>query len=524
MVNSSKKSLRQSPSRPKDGKGRSLKSGTAENGESLLGFGNLTTAEDQRSRHQSTGGGYILVPCGFGYKAYLESRQVKLVVLAVSLYIFAAFVASEWIYLLSASFAVALFLGFLLPVIVLASIESAFSLPSEVSPLEPTNIDVRLSKRKILGIFSRFISVASLRMTIKMLKRGASGSPSANVFRPEPVFIENLEQEEWFRFPSPSLKRGVYFIESVEVTTCYPLGIVFWSRTIKLDPKKELKDAMVTVYPSALPITGNFLLRLTGVVSPMGQASANSVITHQSSSFRSVREFRSGDSLRHIHWASSARQNKLLVREFDSEMLPVFDVMLNLRANYRTAEQFELAVTIVNSLVHLGYSLGHMPRLLLYPAVESAEVQALMTDLPQMPPGLGLVAEILARVEPITRIAASKTTFEAVTQEDFQKKWDEVSLKPILTLLPSGEKIIKFSPGKGDVVCLPIDLLEITPDWQKAEAAGWDGGQKDDEMSASGVHSLRGSPKPKKVDKLDIGPTAGDIVARIEWEGDLEGL
>jgi len=104
------------------------------------------------------------------------------------------------------------------------------------------------------------------------------------------------------------------------------------------------------------------------------------------------------------------------------------------------------------------------------------------------------MAEILARVEPITRVAANRKSFDEPVKTD-NKKWEEVSLRPLVTLLPSSEKIMKYSPGRGDIVCMPIDLLEISPDWQT-----------------------------EVDDRLDQGPTTGNVIGRVEWEDDLEGL
>ena len=530
MENSSKKSLRPSPSQLRQTQATPGPAGKPpEIKPQLASRDALSTEMDKMSEHQATGGAYLRVPMPRGYAVYLELRQIKIILVAVALYIFAAFAASEWIYLLSAAFLVTLLLGMVLPVLSLSALRADYALPNEVSPTESANIEIYLSKRFFLPFLTRFFSINALRLTINMAKRAPQGQPSLAVFRPDPVYIDELADDSWFRFNSPGLKRGVYFMRSLEVMTCYPLGVAFWSRTLpfaeaqpehepqsisKSEPEPEpevLLDSAnpeeqpgparhdsrprsITVYPQMTTSVGNFLNNLTGVLSPMGHPSANSMITHQSSSFRSVREFRSGDSLRHIHWRSTARLGAMQVREFDSEMLPVFDVLLNLRANYRTADQFELAVMTVNSLIHLGYSLGHMPNLILHPPFQSPKVQALMFDLPQMPPGLGLMAEILARVEPITRVAANRKSFDEPVKTD-NKKWEEVSLRPLVTLLPSSEKIMKYSPGRGDIVCMPIDLLEISPDWQT-----------------------------EVDDRLDQGPTTGNVIGRVEWEDDLEGL
>jgi hypothetical protein len=483
----------------------------------------------------STGGKRLRLPVGFGYGLYLEGRQFGLLAISIALYIFAAVVASDWMYLLSAAFLVALVLGFILPLCELAGLTASYTLPSEVSQHDAATVRVNIRRALRLGPISWVVPTRALRMTVNMHKRTAEGKPSEVLMAPDPVYIDRVDSTEWYSFPTPSLSRGIYYLDSVELSTCYPFGIAWWTRAVKMSkgPGKSAvtapagqpaeESASITVYPDGLPLSGNFLYRLTGIVSPMGHATSTSVITHQSSSFRSVREFRSGDSMRHIHWASTARTGKMLVREFDSEILPVFDILLNLRANYRSVEQFELTVKLVNSLIQLGHSLGHMPRLLLNPPAEAPEMQQLLSDLPSIPPGLGLMAEILARVEPITRVAANRMSFEEEAVSDFDT-WSHVNDRPLLTIIPTNEKIMKFSPGRGDIVCQPIELVEVSPNWQD-EDVPLPGMESQGAEKAVNFKSARGaSTKKAESDRKDLGPTSGDLVARVEWEGDFDGL
>lgn len=53
---------------------------------------------------------------------------------------------------------------------------------------------------------------------------------------------------------------------------------------------------------------------------------------HGSIAFRSLREYRWGDELRHVHWRTSARVGTLLVREFVDTALPRLVVLLDDRA------------------------------------------------------------------------------------------------------------------------------------------------------------------------------------------------
>lgn len=514
-MNSSKKSSRQFQS-PPDPRADNRSNKSKPTPQASPGGAPRPGLESMPDRPFSTGGKYIKIPTGNGMELYFESRQVGLLFLSLVLYIFAAFVASDSIYLLSAGFLTAVVLGVALPFISLYGIQATYAMPHDLSQMQAASIRLHLRRTLPFGVLSALVPTRALRLSLTVVKRAPDGKPSSVVLKPDPCYVEKLIADEWFSFPTPELKRGIYFMESVEISTCFPFGISWWSRTISLKEAQGEGDSTITIYPITYAMTSNFLSNLSGIVSPMGQATSSSVIVHQSSSFRSVREFKSGDSLRHIHWASSARLGRFLVREFDSETLPIFDVMLNLRSNYRNDEQFELTVNLVNSLVNLGHNLGHMPRLIINPPVESNDVQSLMFDLPQMPPGLGLVAEILARVEPITKIAANKMSFDEVEEViDYREAWSHVSDRPILTIVPSGDKIMKYAPGKGDIVCCPVDILEVPPNWAELEGFG-------DEESSADFKAARGGAKKSKT--VEFGPTAGKMIARVEWEGDFESL
>jgi uncharacterized protein (DUF58 family) len=146
---------------------------------------------------------------------------------------------------------------------------------------------------------------------------------------------------------------------------------------------------------------GDFLSHLQGMLSQMGVDLSERLALTQSNSVRGLRDFRVGDSLRHIHWRSSARQSKLLVREFDCETLPIFDLYFDLTAQWASREQFELAACLAHSLIQFGYERDAMPDLYLRPALGSEELSALMDDLPLAQAPLEMMSEILARVEPI---------------------------------------------------------------------------------------------------------------------------
>ncbi|MDZ4836529.1 MAG: DUF58 domain-containing protein [Candidatus Melainabacteria bacterium] len=456
----------------------------------------------------------VSVPIGiFGMKLVMESRFFGMLVIAFMIYFFGALVANEWTYLLASGFVCAAMIGALIPLLILLDIGGECSMPGEVLSLEGTTVVIKLKRKNFLGPLSWLIPARWVRLDVDVARRGRDGKTFEKILAPEPVLIESLDEEKWFEFPTPLLKRGVYLLKGVEISTCFPLGIVWWSRTIKVS--KDKKDVSVTVYPRYFPCSGNFMEHLRGVASQMGMATHSSTITHQSTSFRSVREFKSGDSLRHVHWPSTARKGVMLVREFDQETIPVFNFLLNLRLPWRNAEQFELAVSTAMSLCHLGYSKGQLPELYLNPPLHSKEMEALMYDLPDnINPGIHLYSEILARVEMIS--GNFRTSSD--NDEDFLEL--SVIEKDVVTLIPTVEQIMKYDPNVGDVICSPIDVCIVPYGWDFDEEAY--GNIAKEGLSLS---SLRNTKSRSSEDvKRAMGPTAGEIIGRIDWEKDLEAL
>ncbi len=437
----------------------------------------------------------LTIPLGFGLAVTFDSRIFSLVFFGFIIFLYAGLSANESIYLLASSFACTAVLSLIVPFIILLHVKGECVLPQDVLDEEASDVVVKLMRKNIFGFLSFFIPTKQIRMTLDLVRRGLDGRPQGAVLSPEPVLIENLTGENWFKFPTPDLKRGIYFLNSIEVSTSFPFGIVWWTRVLKTSKQKEQNT--ITVYPRVYPISGNFLAHIRGVKSTMGLASSSSMITHQSTSFRSVREYRSGDSLRHIHWASTAKYGNLLVREFDQETVPVFDLVLNLRAPWKTPEQFELAVSAILSLCHLGYGKGQLPNLTFYPPVDSPALEKMMADLPEnLGHGIERYAEILARVEPV------RTSLDPEEQNfDSQSIYME---REVLTWVPTSERVMKFSPEKkSDVICTPIDLAIVEP-----------------EVSYEGQTNTR-----KNASSATPEPTFdGKVIARLDWELDMEAL
>lgn len=390
-----------------------------------------------------------------GCSVHFTPRFWLTLVMSALLYIFAAFLANEWLYFLACGLALAAILAALLPILQVLSIEADCCLPSESVGWQDAEMSVVLRLSPARARWLGASGAGFLTVTPLLSCKGPSGCREEFLDLPSSV-VHVFAGECQLHFPLLNLRRGIYMCRALSVTSCFPFGLVFWSRSFK---PHLTGGELLTVFPRSIPLAGNFLVDLGGISSAMGLSFSNRLASLQSTSVRSVREYQTGDSPRRIHWPSSARQGRLLVREFDCETLPVFDVLLDLKAAWRDREQFELACCVVQSLIHLGFDRDIPPDLILNPPMSSPYMSDLMSSLPPMRSASELLSEMLARVEPPQFFAVDPGQLGGDWQTAFR---DCLFDRPILTVIPSAERIMKHSPGLGDHVVSPVLVAVLT--------------------------------------------------------------
>jgi len=107
-------------------------------------------------------------------------------------------------------------------------------------------------------------------------------------------------------------RRGLHRLEPLSLTTGYPLALVHLTKTM------NGPDNLV-VFPKLGQLQRANLRRFLAQQSPtLGQARAfPRRHPGAQSEFHGMRPFRAGDSLRGIHWRTTARRGELMVREFE---------------------------------------------------------------------------------------------------------------------------------------------------------------------------------------------------------------
>lgn len=110
------------------------------------------------------------------------------------------------------------------------------------------------------------------------------------------------------RFTFRPMRRGRYRWKNLVVRGTDALGLVTMERSYTADPVE------LTVCPVPLPVSVDVHPTLGWGVSELesGRTRGSGIET------RGVREYAYGDELRHVHWRSSARLGKIMVREYDT--------------------------------------------------------------------------------------------------------------------------------------------------------------------------------------------------------------
>lgn len=144
-------------------------------------------------------------------------------------------------------------------------------------------------------------------------------------------------------------KRGYYRLGPVGLATGFPLGLASARRLVNEGVQT------LTIYPEifaihALPLLGApSQIHRGGYLLPEGAGSAE---------FCGLREYRQGDSPRHIHWPTSARLRELMVREYEPLASACLHLVLDgeARANLGAGREstFEVAVRIAASMARLA--------------------------------------------------------------------------------------------------------------------------------------------------------------------------
>ncbi|CAH1202769.1 hypothetical protein PAECIP111893_01925 [Paenibacillus plantiphilus] len=163
----------------------------------------------------------------------------------------------------------------------------------------------------------------------------------------EASFVPSYRRQGDVTYTTPPLERGVYRFTHTECSTCDIFGLFEHSGTFE-------STEPVYVYPRTIAIRSWQQLK-RGAKGPYS-TTASRLSAKETTQINGVREYIYGDKLSRIHWNATARTGEWKSKEFERESLPRTMFLLDRYAGaYDRPEQFELAVSIVASMLDFGF-------------------------------------------------------------------------------------------------------------------------------------------------------------------------
>jgi uncharacterized protein (DUF58 family) len=179
--------------------------------------------------------------------------------------------------------------------------------------------------------------------------------------------------------------RGVYPLATVTLATSFPFGLFTKERDVEL-------PCEVVVWPRSDRKVPE--VRLPAPRASAAGAALSSTPSSARGEFRGLREYRPGDDPRDIHWRSTARRGRPVVREYDRDESRTLWICLDLRM--RPGSRAEEAIEVAASLAER--------------AARRGTPFAVLAGRAGLPPGAGpshlaAALDLLARAEPNPRAA-----------------------------------------------------------------------------------------------------------------------
>jgi uncharacterized protein (DUF58 family) len=267
------------------------------------------------------------------------SDAVAIGVLAALLLIVATNLQAGWVYAVDA---------LLIGLLAVSGLSARFSLrglivdrlmPLEVFDGDTLTIRLRVAVRRGRGYF------IELRDTVPGVTPQMVVLPTCDARHP--VTLTYAARAE---------RRGVGRVDSIDARASGLAGLFVARRRVAA-------PGTITVFPRYWALTGFQVPRRDGA-----ETTSFPRQSRDGQEPAGVREFRDGDSLRHVHWRSTARRGTLVVREFEHEASDPVTVLLDTRLELYAADQsgqaFEDLVRAAASIVHAVSRSGRPVQLL----------------------------------------------------------------------------------------------------------------------------------------------------------------
>jgi uncharacterized protein (DUF58 family) len=269
----------------------------------------------------------------------LRKRAGALTLGAAVVFLMGTNAQAGWLLVIAAILVGAVLAGAVLPLAGLRGLEAEVVAPDETTQGEATYVDVRLALRGRgvrWGLRVRDDHLASTQTFVDALRSGERA---------------HLTTER------VAARRGRHRAEHVEVRTSAPFGVA--------ERRRKLSVAAETlVVPSVVPLGPLPFVDPVGTAEPAIHSAPR---RGHGPDYLGIREYRTGDSMRHVHWASTARHGAVMVREFEEErtrrLLVVIDTERDAKPSGPEPTPLDRCCTAAASLATSALAHGHGSRL-----------------------------------------------------------------------------------------------------------------------------------------------------------------
>jgi hypothetical protein len=278
----------------------------------------------------------------------------------------------------------------------------------------------------------------------------------------QPFFIPGLFKGQTNRLTYQTVcdRRGLHRFSTMQFYSRGPFGLFRTRRTLAVSTE-------VLIYPAYYPLKR---LRLFEKREFAEQQTAR---LGRGDQVIGTREYRRGDSLRQIHWRSTARTGQLVVKEFSDDEQQAFTVVLDLQADISIGQgkfsTFETAVRLAATFGYYATRHNSIPFRLLGSSPK--------WTLPAMPLSWWAVLNYLAKVENdgheplakvLSRLPASTFVVALISRPH------ETIIKRLTTLAQSGRQTLAiFITPDGTLPLIASSLARTSLEVKSVSPHNW---------------------------------------------------
>jgi len=262
---------------------------------------------------------------------------------------------------------------------------------TQETAFEDEMLNIKMSIRNKLPRSSSFFEV------LDYFPAAQPGKEKVSLF----VLELKAKEEKIFNYTLECYKRGVWKIGPIEVISHDALGFFVMKKTINV-------ESDIIIYPAFFRIFA-FPQLARGSISWIGVETSK--ISGDSHEFFGIREYQRGDAMSRIHWPSTAKHNKLIVKQFERNTVQEVTIALDLKKGndigFGKETTLEYAVKIAGSIARFLMDSGAFVQII------GCTDEAIVVPLGKGDSHLFKVLEYLAKVRSEGSFSLSDTLEEA---------------------------------------------------------------------------------------------------------------